>query len=154
MKLFTLTSLYLTKPVSFIQYKHHRSLCDLERICAFLPSYLPTLVPLFSSASPSVCISYSSTSWHEHSSHTEMMKGWGEERGRKQEKRLRERLEEGGRCMGMKQAGVERGWWTERGRWDGMKLKHTKSCPVLLQRTKTYVFIVLWMHTGRLCRGQ
>lgn len=25
----------------------------------------------------------------------------------------------------------ERGCWTDRGRWDGMKQKHTKSCPVL-----------------------
>lgn len=117
----------------------------------FPPSYLQPLLPLFSSPSLSlVCISYSSTSWHEHSSHTEMMKGWREIERKKARKRLRERLA-GGRQVHKDEAGQRGGFWTERGRWDGMKQKHTKPCPVLLQRTKTNVFIVLWMHTGCLC---
>lgn len=49
-----------------------------------LPPSLSFLLPLFSL---SVCISYSSASWREHSTHTEMMKGLkGDRGGRKQEK--------------------------------------------------------------------
>lgn len=75
----------------------------------FHSSYLP----LFSPTSLSVCISYSSTSWHERSSHTEMMKGWWEiERKRARKKRpieRRGRRREGGRCTRTRE-GDGTGW--------------------------------------------
>lgn len=74
--------------------------------------------------------------------------GWRPVERKKARKSLRERLT--GR-----EAGARR-WvcWTERGRWDGMKLKKSKSHNVLLQRTISYVFIVLLRHTGCLCCRQ
>lgn len=61
-----------------------------------LASYLPPLFPLFSPPSLSVGISYSSTSWHEHSGHTEMIEGWREIE-RKKSKKKAEREAGGGR---------------------------------------------------------
>lgn len=54
---------------------------------------------------------------------------------------------EAGRCTRMRVSNSER----EMGRDEA---KAYQIVPLLLQRTITYVFIVLWTHTGCLCRGQ
>lgn len=139
-----------TAHVKLVVLKHQnyqKSICKLGWICAFPPLIPPNPSPLFSSTSLSVCISYSSTSWHEHSSHTEMMKGWWEMERKKARKRPIERQAEGGRCTRMRVLDRER----EMGRDEA---KAYQIVPLLLQHTITYVFIVLWTHTSCLCRGQ
>lgn len=74
------------------------------------PSPRRTLLIPFPSTSPSFSISYSSASWHEHSRHTEMMKGcWGI--GRKKTRRGPIERQAGARGLGaLSREGDGTGW--------------------------------------------
>lgn len=81
-----------------------------------------------------------------------MMKGW-REFGRKRARKT-ERLMERGRCIRMKHGQRGARVFDREGDGTGRSKSIVNRSPVLLQHTITYVFIVLWMHTGGLCLGQ
>lgn len=123
-----------------------KPVCTISRISGF--THLIVLNPfsfLFPPTCLSVCISYSWTSWREHSNHTADEGAVGdreEENMKKKADRGRDRQVDEVGVGGMSRDGDGTEW---------SKAKAYQIVPLLSQRTITYVFIVSWMHTGCLC---